>query len=137
MDHIFSVIDVDGDGNISATELFNCLDRLGQGVTFDDVQNIMAEVDEVRGSFAGLSGPFLPSSQALHPPVPPSARRTMRGGVSVVSAKCESGMLSLGARLRVQSLLLCHTRFTTSQDGSGGVDKEEFTELIRKNADYI
>ena len=23
------------------------------------------------------------------------------------------------------------------EDGSGGVDKEEFTELIRKNADYI
>lgn len=68
VDHIFSVIDVDGDGHISSSELFNCLDRLGQGVTFDDVQNIMAEVDE---------------------------------------------------------------------DASGGVDKKEFTDLIRKNADYI
>lgn len=68
VDEIFSCIDVDSDGVVTAAELFNTLDKLGQDVTFDDVQIIMSDIDT---------------------------------------------------------------------DGSGGVDKEEFKALIKKNAAFI
>jgi len=46
VDIIFAAIDVDGDGNVTTQELFDCLNSLGQNLKYDEVQDIMADIDK-------------------------------------------------------------------------------------------